>query len=77
MSKIETHLHTAECDKCAHVSAKDIVHLYKDAGYVWNASVPITVDAERFDELCSRKETDPDARLAQLEDLMEKKGMIK
>ena len=29
MSKIETHLHTAECDKCAHVSAKDIVHLYK------------------------------------------------
>ena len=33
MSKIETHLHTAECDKCAHVSAKDIVHLYKDAGY--------------------------------------------
>ena len=33
MSKIETHLHTAECDKCAHVSAKDIVHLYKNAGY--------------------------------------------
>ena len=31
--KIETHLHTAECDIYAHVKAKDIVRLYKDAGY--------------------------------------------
>ena len=33
MFKIETHLHTAECDTHAHVSAKDAVRLYKDAGY--------------------------------------------
>ena len=31
--KIETHLHTAECDICAKVSARDAVRLYKDAGY--------------------------------------------
>ena len=31
--KIETHLHTAECDKFAHVSARDAVRMYKEAGY--------------------------------------------
>ena len=31
--KIETHLHTAECDIYAHVSARDAVRMYKDAGY--------------------------------------------
>lgn len=31
--KIETHLHTAECDIYAHVKAKDIVRLYQNDGY--------------------------------------------
>lgn len=31
--KIETHLHTAECDKFAHVNARDAVRMYKAAGY--------------------------------------------
>ena len=31
--KIETHLHTAECDIFAHVKAKDAVKMYKNAGY--------------------------------------------
>ena len=33
MSKIETHVHTAECDTYAFVKAKDIVRMYRDAGY--------------------------------------------
>ncbi len=33
MARIETHLHTAECDKCVSICAKDIVSLYKEAGY--------------------------------------------
>jgi len=31
--KIETHIHTRENDLCAHVSAAEIVRLYRDAGY--------------------------------------------
>ena len=31
--KIETHLHTAECDIFAHVKAKEAVRMYKEAGY--------------------------------------------
>ena len=33
MGKFELHCHTAENDKCALESAKDIVRLYKEAGY--------------------------------------------
>ena len=33
MFKYETHLHTAECDLCAHVRAADAVRMYRDAGY--------------------------------------------
>lgn len=33
MGKFELHIHTAENDKCALESAKDIVRLYKEAGY--------------------------------------------
>ena len=33
MNKYELHIHTAECDKAARVSAGEIVQLYKDAGY--------------------------------------------
>lgn len=31
--KIETHLHTAECDKFAYVYGSDAVRMYKTAGY--------------------------------------------
>jgi len=31
--KIETHCHTAEVSHCSHISAKDLVHSYKKAGY--------------------------------------------
>lgn len=31
--KIETHLHTAECDKFAYVCGRDAVRMYKNAGY--------------------------------------------
>lgn len=31
--KYELHTHTHECDRCAHISAGELVHLYKDAGY--------------------------------------------
>ncbi len=33
MFKYELHSHTSECDRDAHLSAKELVHLYKDAGY--------------------------------------------
>ena len=33
MYKYELHAHTSECDRDAHLSAKELVHLYKDAGY--------------------------------------------
>ncbi len=33
MYKYELHAHTSECDLAAHLSAKDLVRLYKDAGY--------------------------------------------
>ena len=31
--KFELHVHTSECDRDAALSAKELVHLYKDAGY--------------------------------------------
>lgn len=31
--KYELHAHTSECDRDAALSAKELVHLYKDAGY--------------------------------------------
>lgn len=33
MYKYELHAHTSECDLAAHLSARELVHLYKDAGY--------------------------------------------
>ena len=33
MSKLEMHVHTAECDGCATVKARDIVKMYHDHGY--------------------------------------------
>ena len=33
MYKYELHAHTSECDRDAHLSAAELVHLYKDAGY--------------------------------------------
>lgn len=31
--KYELHAHTSECDRHAHLSASELVHLYKNAGY--------------------------------------------
>jgi len=39
------------------------VILYKDSGYAWNPEVPIELDSERFDTLCSLQTEDPSARL--------------
>ena len=33
MYKYELHSHTSECDRDAYLSARELVHLYKDAGY--------------------------------------------
>ena len=33
MGKFEMHVHTEECDICAHVKAKDIVRMYQEKGY--------------------------------------------
>ena len=33
MYKYELHAHTSECDRDAHLSARELVHLYKNAGY--------------------------------------------
>lgn len=33
MYKYELHAHTCECDRDAHLSAVELVHLYRDAGY--------------------------------------------
>ena len=33
MYKYELHAHTAECDLAARVGARDMVRLYKEAGY--------------------------------------------
>lgn len=33
MYRYELHAHTSECDRDAFLSAKELVHLYKDAGY--------------------------------------------
>lgn len=33
MYKYELHAHTSECDRDAYLSARELVHLYKDAGY--------------------------------------------
>lgn len=33
MYKYEIHAHTSECDRDAHLSARELVHLYQDAGY--------------------------------------------
>lgn len=33
MYKYELHAHTSECDRDAHLSARDMVHLYQTAGY--------------------------------------------
>ena len=33
MYKYELHAHTSECDRDAHLSARELVHLYKEEGY--------------------------------------------
>ena len=33
MYRYELHAHTSECDRDAHLSARELVHLYQDAGY--------------------------------------------
>lgn len=33
MYKYELHAHTSECDRAAHLGARELVHLYKEAGY--------------------------------------------
>ena len=33
MYQYELHAHTSECDRDAFLSARELVHLYKDAGY--------------------------------------------
>lgn len=33
MYKYELHSHTSECDRDAHLSARELVHLYQEAGY--------------------------------------------
>lgn len=33
MYKYELHMHTSECDRDAYLSARELVHLYKNAGY--------------------------------------------
>ena len=33
MYKYEIHAHTSDCDRDAHLSARELVHLYKEAGY--------------------------------------------
>lgn len=33
MYKYELHAHTSECNLCAHLSGRELVRLYKDAGY--------------------------------------------
>ena len=31
--KVEMHTHTSETSPCAHINAKDVLKLYKEAGY--------------------------------------------
>lgn len=38
--------------------------LYRENGYLWNPEVPMTLDYEQFDRLCSLRSTDEEARLA-------------
>lgn len=33
MYKYELHAHTSDCDRDAHLTARELVHLYKEAGY--------------------------------------------
>ena len=40
--KVEMHTHTSETSPCAHINAKDVLKLYKEAGY---DTVVITKDA--------------------------------
>ena len=63
--RITFHRIRTQLDQLWPGAGKELVQ-YRDAGYVWNASVPVTVDAERFEELCGRKDSEPDARLVQL-----------
>lgn len=37
--------------------------LYKENGYIWNPQVPMTLDYEQFDRLCSVQTTDEEAKL--------------
>lgn len=44
-------------------AGRDLI-LYKDNAYSWNGQIPVTLDSEEFEQLCSRKTEDEEARLA-------------
>ena len=64
-------------------AGRDLIS-YRDNGYVWNDTIPMTLDSEDFDRLCSSLPADGDARLeACLEalalyrgDFLEKQGSV-
>lgn len=71
--RITFHRMRTQLDKLWPGAGKELV-LYKDAGYTWNDKAAISVDFERFEELCSGKAQDEGQRLAQLEEALEMYG---
>ena len=43
-------------------AGRDLI-LYKEAGYTWNAEIPMEVDWEVFDKLCALRPEDPAEKL--------------
>lgn len=60
--RITFHRIRAQLDNLWPGAGKELL-VYKNAGYTWNEAIPVTVDFERFDELCGRKSENPDTRL--------------
>lgn len=40
--------------------------LSRDGGYIWNPDIPVTLDIDEFDRLCSAKYADDEERLSNL-----------
>lgn len=68
--RITFHRVRSQLDQLYPGAGKQLI-LYRDAGYIWNDQINITVDYERFESLCTRNADTPRQRLDNLLEALE------
>lgn len=67
--RITFHRARTQLDKLWPGAGKELI-VYKDAGYTWNDQIPVWLDFEDFENLCSKKSESEENRLAALREAL-------